>query len=448
MKKLIFFALMFFIYLLQSTEIPIWIIDRPVNNDYYIGIGLSSKNNEDFIKKAKDDALRQLSTEIIVNVTSEVINRIVEKSGVAKEELESYIKTSTQTELKGLELVDTWENNEEYRIYYRLSKKLYETEKRKEIDKAIALSLDFYSKAKICESENNIGKAILFYIQSLNIVSKHLGESLRTEYDGVNIYLFNEIYLSLQNLFSNIELQTIDNNFEATIGKPLLNSLETLVLYNNLSKNPISNFPLKYSFLEGSGNILTNIRSNEEGIGKSSISKITSSDKIQIVKCELDISDYYKDLRTSEICANILQSIPSKSVTFIVNVSSMSIYFNSQEFLFEKKNSNQIIEPLIKASFAGNGFVFVDDESKADYLINMKATSRKGSQFHKLYFSYVDLTLSIINMSTGEEIYKNLFNSIKGADLDYDRASFKAFKNTAEKLNSEIDANISGLLYQ
>ncbi|MCD4663982.1 MAG: LPP20 family lipoprotein [Bacteroidales bacterium] len=446
MRKIIFIVLLFSICILHSNDKPDWLTDRPIDNNFYIGIGISSKTNNDFIKKAKEDALSELSSEIIVNVTSEIINKIVEKSGVVKEELESYIKTSTQTELEGFELIGTWESNKEYWVYYRLSKELYESEKRKKIDKAVKLSLDFYLKAKISEKEKNIEKALLFYIQSLNPISKFIGEYLETEYEGRKIYLFNEIYSSLQNLFSNIEIQTTGNNYEAIIGKPLIKPLKVFALYDNNSKLKISNLPLKFTFIKGSGEMISKIRTNKEGIGENNITKITSSDKIQIVKCELDISDYFNEVNSSEICANILKSIPSKSTKFILNVSGLSIYFDSDEFIFENNNNNLIVEPLIKESFSREGFVFVDDISKADFLINMKATSRKGSHFQNLYFSYVDLTISIVNMSTGEEIYKNLFNNIKGADLNYEKACLKAFSNTAEKINSEIVKNILDLL--
>ena len=446
MRKIIFLALLLCIYALHSNDKPDWLINRQIDNNFYIGIGFSNKHDKDYIKKAKEDALSELSSEIVVNVTSEIINKIVEKSGVVKEEFESYIKTSTQTELEGFELIDTWESHNEYWVYYRLSKELYESEKRKKIDKAVKLSLDFYSKGKNSEKENNIEKALLFYIQSLNPISRFLGEYLETEYDGRKVYLFNEIYFSLQNLFSNIEIQTVGNNYEATIGKPLINPLEVLVFYNDDSKIKISNLPLKYSFIKGSGNIISNIRTNQEGIGKSSITKITSSDKIQIVKCELDITDYFKEESSSEICVNILKSIPSKSTKFILNVSGLSIYFDSTESILGRKNNNLIIEPLIKESFAREGFVFVDNISKADFLINISATSRKGSHFQNLYFSYVDLTISIVNANTGEEIYKNLFNNIKGADLNYEKACLKAFNNTAEMINSEIVKNILDFL--
>lgn len=446
MRKTIFFVLLFSVYALHSNEKPDWLTNRPVDNNFYIGIGISSKNNKNFIKRAKEDALSELSSEIVVNVTSEIINKIVEKSGIVKEELESFIKTSTQTELEDFELMGMWESDRDYWVYYRLSKELYESEKQKKIDKATKLSLDFYSKAKISEKKNKIDKAILFYLQSLNPISKFLGEYLETEYEGERIYLFNEIYASLQNLIINIDIQTLNKNHVAKIGKPLIDPLQAFVLYNNNSELKVSNLPLKFSFIKGSGEIISNTKTNNEGIGKSRIIKITSSDKVQIVKCELDILEFLNKENSSEICTNIVKSIPSKSTNYILNVSGPSIHFESNEFIFNEINNNLIVEPIVKEAFSKEGFVFVDDLSAADILINMTATSRKGSHFQNLYFSYVDLALSIVNMETGEEIYNNLFNNIKGADLNYEKACLKAFNNTAEKINSEIVTNILDLL--
>jgi len=45
------------------------------------------------------------------------------------------------------------------------------------------------------------------------------------------------------------------------------------------------------------------------------------------------------------------------------------------------------------------------------------------------------LTLSATNLSTGDEIYKNSLNGIKGIQLDYDKASVEALKNAGNKIN-------------
>jgi hypothetical protein len=52
--------------------------------------------------------------------------------------------------------------------------------------------------------------------------------------------------------------------------------------------------------------------------------------------------------------------------------------------------------------------------------------------------SFVELTISVVDARTGEEIYKNILHDIKGLDLNYDKAGLKAFENGAEQVQTEL----------
>jgi len=153
MRKIIIFLFIFFIggSSVYAAKKPDWVNKRPIDNNSYIGIGVAEKDIEtsEYIQKAKDRALREIASEITVTISSATLNQILEKAGVVKEEFESQIKSSTQAQLEGYELVDTWEDKNQYWVYYKLLKEKYARLRKEKIDKAIALSLDFYKKRNI-----------------------------------------------------------------------------------------------------------------------------------------------------------------------------------------------------------------------------------------------------------------------------------------------------------
>ena len=230
-----------------------------------------------------------------------------------------------------------------------------------------------------------------------------------------------------------------DNKHKATIGKPLKKPLEVLAIFNtkNNVSTKISNLPLKFSFLKGSGEIISNVRTDRNGVGKCNINKITSPDKIQIVFCELDIDNYITQ-DTISVIYNIIKGFPIPNTKFILNVAGLSIFVESNELNLGRKNEIPYIEPHLKETLSEKGFVFVDDITKADFLIEIDAKSRKGSTFNKICFSYVDLTASIVNMNSGEEIYKNNLSNVKGGDLNFNKAGLKALKKAASTISDEI----------
>lgn len=45
----------------------------------------------------------------------------------------------------------------------------------------------------------------------------------------------------------------------------------------------------------------------------------------------------------------------------------------------------------------------------SDLYIVIKARSRQGSEMLGMYSAFVDITVSVLDMHSGEEIYKNVF---------------------------------------
>ena len=150
LQLLLLTCLFFQINLLHAKKVPEWVTSRPINNEFYIGIGHASKikGSNDHIEKATSEALKNLASEITVNISGEVVSSMIEKSGMLEEELKSKIRSTTEAELEGYELVEQWQNKKEYWIYYRLSRVKYQLARAEKIEKAISLALDQFTKAK------------------------------------------------------------------------------------------------------------------------------------------------------------------------------------------------------------------------------------------------------------------------------------------------------------
>ncbi len=439
-QLLLLICLLSQINLLQAKKAPDWVANRPIDNEFYIGIGHASKikGSNDHIEKATSEALKNLASEITVNISGEVVSSMIEKSGMLEEELKSKIQSTTEAELEGYELVTQWQDKKEYWIYYRLSKVKYQMDRKEKINKAISLSFDLFSQAKKNEQDRKYDQALLQFLQALKPIEKYIGETLKANYNGQSIYLNNEIYLSIQNLLSNIELKPVKNNIEAKRNKSVKQPIKIEALYFDTEQLPIPNLPIILSFKRGEGELINNVKTNMNGIASSKISKITSSEKMQILGAELDISQLINQDSTSFVYQNILKTFPIPSTRIILNVTGLLIYIESEEINLGKELSVLHIEPKIKESFSEKGFSFTDDMDKADVYITIKARSREGSEMFGLYSTFVDVTVSALEMSSGEEIYKNVFNNVSGQGLDAEKAGLKAFENAADKISENM----------
>ncbi|MCK5051545.1 MAG: LPP20 family lipoprotein [Candidatus Cloacimonetes bacterium] len=437
---LLLICLFFQINLLHAKKVPDWVTNRPIDNEFYIGIGHASKvkGSSDHIERATSEALKNLASEITVNISGEVISSMIEKSGILEEELKSKIRSTTEAELEGYELVEQWQDKKDYWIYYRLSKVKYQLAREEKINNAVSLALDLFSQAKKSEQNKEYYKALLFFLQSLKPIEKYIGETLETKYLGTSIYLNNEIYLSIQNILSNIELKPLMNNINAKRNKSVKQSIEVIAFYNDAEQICISNLPILFSFKRGEGDMINNVKTNMNGIATSKISKITSSEKMQILNAELDISKLINQDSTSFVYQNVLKTFPIPSTRIILNVTGLLIFIESEEINLGEELDVLHIEPKIKESFSEKGFSFTDDIAGADIYIMIKARSREGSEMFGMYSTFVDVTVSALEMSSGEEIYKNVFNNISGQGLNAEKAGLKAFENVAVKISENM----------
>ena len=188
------------------AQIPEWVSSRPNSPTHYIGIASASKNNTSFQKIAKRNAINDLLSEIRVTIQSVSILNQMDKNGTFKEEYQSTIKSTVADEIENLELVSTYEDEENYWIYYRIPKEEYVRQKQQNRERAQKMALQFFEKAQAAEASKNYVTAIDFYLQSLLALKAYWGENIEVVYQGKDLFLGIESYTQLQRLLDEINL--------------------------------------------------------------------------------------------------------------------------------------------------------------------------------------------------------------------------------------------------
>ncbi|MDR1347958.1 MAG: hypothetical protein LBJ63_05955 [Prevotellaceae bacterium] len=121
-------------------------------------------------------------------------------------------------------------------------------------------------------------------------------------------------------------------------------------------------------------------------------------------------------------------SLQSRITQAISNLQSATvIYVESTEKNMEKPV--QILAPKLQSELAKLGCSFKSLQNECDYILNINASTRQGNSLNDMCFSYLDAEVSLIERTTGKEIYRNNFTDVKGSALDYERAGRKAFEN-------------------
>ncbi|MGC4022159.1 MAG: hypothetical protein QM734_09555 [Cyclobacteriaceae bacterium] len=116
------------------------------------------------------------------------------------------IQTTAADDIEEFEQVDVWQDDRNYWVYYRLSKQRYKEIKDQQKRDAVTLGLDFFTKARESEKNNDPVTALGFYYQGFRAIEKYLGDPLQIQFQGQDILLTNEIIADMQLLLDKMQL--------------------------------------------------------------------------------------------------------------------------------------------------------------------------------------------------------------------------------------------------
>ena len=421
----------------KSIVKPNWVQEYPVDPNYYIGISSASKTQygAEALKSAQDLALADLASQITVTITSDIVTSLIEQGSISKEEYLATARSQAKADLEGHELVDTWQDPTYHFAYYRLSKVKYAEIQARKRRAALNLAVDFFKRGKASAQSGDFSGALDATIQSFLPLIPYLNEALEIELEGQTVILSNEINQYLHTLLTDIELVTTPSNIKGKLGKPVKQSLS--VRATNGEKAAIQNLPLRLNFTKGAGELPSSITTVGSGVASFKISSLTSGENLQIVNISVDAGKIFND-STSPVLSGIIKSIPIASAQITLHVEKPTIFLASTEQYEGQRLSQAQIEPQLKKYLIQEGFHFVGQSSQADWQMELVATATPGTEFSGMYTVFADVSVNVVDRSSGREIYKNSLSRVKGIDLSYPNATNKAFSSASDKLKATI----------
>jgi hypothetical protein len=426
---------------------PSWLKTEPFQDGYYTGIGHSIKDGtNNYIQAAKKSALDDLVSEIKVNVSSTSVLSSMEVDQKLQEQYEQIIKTTATDDIEEFELVDAWEDANNYWVYYRLSISRYRQIKEEQKVNATILATDYLKKAREAEKANDHLQALSFYFQAFRSVEKYLGDPIRVNIEGQDVLLVNETHASIQRMLDKITVR-VDPS-EIMLNRRVNQSEQSVIATASFKdKKSAAGIPLKASFEKGSGDIFPEYVTDEKGKAKILINRISSKEVEQIVAVKVNI-DALSGKTTSPIYKLIAQTLNVPRAQVMLKVQRPVVYLTADEKSLGSSRSNFQITSKLKNVLANNGFEFTEDKRKADLWFDVKADSEKGSVSGSIYITYLTSVIKVTAMKEGKEIYETTLDRVKGYGLDYDKSSTDAYNKALETLENERISEIIATVLQ
>lgn len=420
---------------------PSWVKNRPVSSDYYVGIGSAKKTLDmnQTTQTAKQNALADMASDISVNISTNSLLSTFEYNQSFSEDFSKTIKAQAEQDLEGYETMGNYEDQDNYWVYFRLSKTAYQKIKEERRTKAITKALDLFDKANSSEKSGDVRFALINYIKALEPLKPYFSDPLQTQYQGSDIYLGSEISKGINNILSSIKIEASNKQLKVKQGQPLPNSsLDFKVTYVNSA--PLSGFTVSANYTEKPLRV-SKVQTDNNGVASFNIDAIRSNKSIESFTATLNIESIVNEATTDFMLRKLTARFRVPEVVISINVVKPTFFITSNESNLENKLDNDpLLEGLRKKLIEG-GYSTTDKESEADYRINLVATTKSKGETGTYKQTSLNATISVKDKS-GSELYIKQIDNITGSHFDYAQAGIEAYKEATKKVENTISREI------
>ncbi len=460
MKKTVYLLLALSILLLlpfnsEAKRKPDWVKQRPNDPNYYIGIGIMPKEGSEveYRRSARNIALKQMSSEIKVTVSSNSVLRKIETDFEFKEAYESKVETSVMETLEGYEVL-TWENRKEYWVMARLSKERYARINEMKLDKAKMMASSFLMDAKKSIGVNDAFSALNYLAKAVGSLQDHLEDDLTYKTVDGTYNVGTEVFSTIQDIFRRTELQPVKPGYQIQFSKNLAVPIGVNAFFvsDNGEKVALSGFPLAFHFSKGEGLLSSHAKTNMDGYAGVSITRLISKRKTQEITATFDFSHAIDNERDEELKKLLQIFFPSKQMpttAIKLEIQKSKAYLITEEKVFGELKDGGAFSSMIKTELNNNFFTFTNNQEESDFIVKITSDfvsgDKREGQGYAVYLVFADFSISISDTKSQTELFTDELTGIRGmrpGNFEY------ALKDSRVKLIEHFKKDIEPRLEQ
>ena len=227
----------------------------------------------------------------------------------------------------------------------------------------------------------------------------------------------------------------INKKLSGKVGFPVRDDLLVNVEIKDVDgvKTPSFNIPIRFMDKEHDIDYGTSWTDNY-GNANFKINRVKNSTRNQTIVAELDLDNYLSVGEENKYLSKVLRQSEIPSDNFYLTITESIVFFKVNENNFGVPLGVPVVEPGLKKYLSDAGYKFTDVESTADFIVTINADTRKGGEASGIYFSYVDVNVSIREKKSKKEIFKKSFNGYKGAGGTFEQAGAKSYRGATKDI--------------
>ena len=413
-------------YLSCANTPPTWVTSRPNDSNYWHGVGFSASELPDHKNLAKESAIREISSQIKINISSEMEVVMRDDNGSINNMVSSVMKSRVNLMLPELELVGNHSSKEGSYVYFRLNKKKYY-----EAMDRLRMNAENTALAYIRDAEKKYGINSFYLIQKAwQEILPFNDEPMIVNYKNETVLLYTLIKQKLEEFNHRL---IIKGELENKKIRTLVDRENTLTIFVNdrLSNKPLANVPIKVTLPNGQVTLM----SKKNGRIDYKFKGLTLASSFDIL-FQLDHKKVFKELSLIKEILPMNKNV--FSITMHIVPSRVSI--KSFEKNLNKPMNRKMLEPVIKKIF-NNKLEFVI-ENPDFYIIIESNTIQKADRVgnNYPYFVYGNAIINFKDSKTNEEFFTYVISDVKGADFGSQMvAGIRSYEKMEVELLSRLE---------
>jgi hypothetical protein len=430
-----------------EVKVPIWVSSRPNNGFKYIGIGFAEKGKgPDYQIEAKKAALFDLASEIKINISSNSVLYTVQNNNNFNENFNSLIKLSNTDNLEGYTLVDSYENDKQYWVYYMLDKQAYADAKALKKQQTINKAANIIVASFEDEKNKDFSACLKKRIQAFGVLTPYLSEEISfdpAQSNGVKSVfdLTNLIQAQLQSI--SVQTQSVN-----PVLKPYQASYQPLIYKLRVTnKSPLQNFPFLITSDDDRISINNNTATNPMGEMPLKVNTVEPLNQMVAFSLVPDINSLMGSDSVGRAGVLLLsQFMNTGALKVYAEVKTISVYITSIEKNLGVPTGNTSIENFIKQKFSGQEIRLVENPAEADFIVEASADTQEDlssavlDKNYNLKLAALTINLSLKNRSTNESLFKTQVTDVFGYANQLDKAGWNAYNSP--KLNGKLAESV------
>jgi hypothetical protein len=167
---------------------------------------------------------------------------------------------------------------------------------------------------------------------------------------------------------------------------------------------------------------------------------VPSPKKVQSLNAQVNVPAYLDMDSTSIDYKRMMQNVAIPKIRLQLVVTGNILLISSSESNIGKELSTTYLRAGIIDALTKVGFEITQSTAKADYSIVIKADTRAGSSFEGLFFSYLDASVTLVDLAKENEVFSNQYRDIKAAGGSFEAAGVKAYTIGLNKIKDDLAA--------